>query len=162
MYNNRNMTVKELKKLVQDIVASSKCLSETFTTEKNVPVNYVCVFTHTDEEFTDLIDCSKEMGEIAHETATGPIFLISPISTVAGTLRILKIRKPDPKRPERGDADFTLPDYPSFKEKYSGQIGFNVIVRPEMEMMELLNPCYNVLVYYSYPTLAEVLKIKID
>ena len=156
------MTANELKKLAQDIVAASKCLSETYTDTKDVPVNYVCVFTHSNKEFVDLVNCSKEMGEIAHETATGPVFLISPISTVAGMLRILKIRKPDANRPERGDADFTLSDYPSFKDKYLGQLGFKVIVRPEMEMMELINPCYNVLVYYSYPTLAEVLKIKID
>lgn len=156
------MTTKELEKLAQNIVAASKCLSESFTHERNVPVNYVCVFTHSDDEYTELTDLAKEMGNIAHETATGPVFLIAPISTVAGTLRILKIRRPDPKRQERGDADFTLPNYSQFKEKYLGQEGFNVIVRPNMEMMELLNPCYNVIAYYSYPTLAEVLKIKFD
>ncbi len=156
------MTTSELKKLVQEIVVASKCLSETCTYEKDVPVNYVCVFTHTDEEFTELINCANEMGKVVQETAMGPVFLIPPISTVAGILRILKIRKPDKKRPERGDADFTLSDYPQFKEKYLKQSGFDLIVRPNMEMMELMNPCYNVLVYYSYPTLAEVLNIKLD
>ena len=156
------MIAKELEKTAQDIVAASKCLSETYTQERNIPVNYVCVFAHSDVEYTELIECAKKMGNVAKETATGPVFLISPISTVSGTLRILKIRRPDPKRPERGDADFTLSNYPQFKEKYLEQEGFSVIVRPNMEMMELLNPCYNVLVYYSFPTLAEVLRIKFD
>lgn len=156
------MTTKELEKLAQNIVAASKCLSESYTHERNVPVNYVAVFTHSEDEYAELTDCAKEMGNVVQETATGPVFLIAPISTVAGTLKILKIRRPDPKRPERGDADFTLSDYPHFKEKYLGQEGFNVIVRPNMEMMELLNPCYNVIAYYSYPPLAETLKINLD
>ena len=115
------MTTKELKKLAQNIVAASKCLSESYTHERNVPVNYVAVFTHSDNEYAELSSCAKEMGNVVQETATGPVFLITPISTVAGTLKILKIRRPDPKRPERGDADFTLSDYSHFKEKYLGQ-----------------------------------------
>ena len=94
-----------------------------------------------------------------HETATGPVFFISPLSTSAGKLNILKIRKPDPNRPERGDADFTVPDFPAFKEKYLGKSGFSLIKRPTMEMVELSNPSFNVLAYYSYPTLAEVLQL---
>lgn len=77
---------------------------------------------------------------------------------MSGTLPLLKIRQPDPTRPERGDADFTLSDYKAFKQWALVQPGFKVITRTNMEMIELMQPGYNVRVYFSYPTLVEVLK----
>jgi hypothetical protein len=90
----------------------------------------------------------------------GPVFHIAPLSTVAGALRLLKIRRPDSKRPEKGDADFTVTDYGKFKKKHLGRPGFSIIKRPGMEIIELIDPSYNVIAYYSHPTLATVLKLK--
>lgn len=89
----------------------------------------------------------------------GPVFHITPIATAAGDLELLKIRRPDPKREEMGDADFTLSDYESFKKKYLGKPGFSLIKRPDMEMIELMDSSYNAIAYFSHPTLATVLKI---
>ena len=153
------MTTDELMKLVQDIVSASKCLNETHTYEKNALVNYACIFTHSNDEFEKMVKVTKETGHIVQETPTGPVFIIPSIITDAGNLNMLKIRKPDPKRPERGDADFTVSDYNTFKKTYIGKPGFNIIVRPEMEMIELIDPCYNVIAYYSHPILAKVLNL---
>ena len=73
---------------------------------------------------------------------------------------MLKIRRPDPKRPERGDADFTVSDYQTFKKTQLGKPGFGLIERTNMEMLELVDPDFDVLAYYSHPTLAEVLGIQ--
>jgi hypothetical protein len=153
------MTTDGLKKLAQEIVNQAQQLNIAYTTEHNAPVNYACVFSQSEYEYEELIHTASQFGSIVQETKTGPVFQIPPIQTVAGTLKLLKIRHPDPKRTERGDADFTVSDYPSFKKKYLGTTGFGIIERPEMEMMELIDPSYNVLAYYSYPTLAKVLKI---
>lgn len=89
----------------------------------------------------------------------GPVFLIEPILTVAGPLRLLKIRKPDSKRPEIGDADFTLDNCDQIKEKLLEKKNCQLITREKFEMLELKDPNFDVLVYFSCPTLLEVLKI---
>jgi len=109
-----------------------------------------------------MVEVAHQLGSVVQETPTGPVFQIKPISTVAGALRLLKIRRPDPKRPERGDADFTVTNYDSFKNKYLGKPGFSLIKRTNMEMIELIDPSYDVIAYYSYPTLADVLKLNFD
>ena len=153
------MKIDELKKLVQEIVAESRRLSAAHTSEHQAPVNYACVFTHSVSEYEEMIKVTRQLGPMVQDTAMGPVFHIPPLSTVAGTLRLLKIRRPDPKRPERGDADFTVADYEKFKKTYLGRPGFGIIKRAEMEMIELIDPSYNVIAYYSHPTLATVLKL---
>lgn len=155
------MKIEELKTLVQDIVADSVRLSEAHTSEQKPPVNYACIFTHTPAEYEEMVKVARELGPVAEETPTGPVFRIAPLSTVAGTLWLLKVRRPDPKRLERGDADFTVADYESFKNAHLGRTGFSLIKRTNMEMIELIDPSYDVIAYYSHPTLAEVLKLNV-
>lgn len=154
------MTVDDIKKLVREIIKQSQQLSKKHTSGQKMPVNYACIFTHTAEEYEKFIEATKQIGKILQETETGPIFYITPLSTAAGILKLLKIRRPDSKRPERGDADFTVADYQIFKKSYLGKPGFNLIKRPKMEMIELIDPSYNVLAYYSHPTLEETLNTK--
>ena len=116
--------------------------------------------SHSEAEYEELISLVRRTGAtVAQETAMGPVFQIASVSTEAGDLRLLKIRRPDPKRPERGDADFTLPDYQKFKTAYLSRSGFSLIERSDMEMIELVDPAFDVIAYYSYPPLGEVLKI---
>lgn len=151
------MTVDELKSLTQGIVARARALSAAHTSEGDAPVNYACIFTHSQAEFEELRALSHQLGSLAHETSTGPVFNIAPLPTASGDLTILKIRRPDPNRPERGDADFTVSDYQRFKTTYLPTPGFSLIERENMEMIELSDPSFDVLAYYSHPTLAEVL-----
>jgi len=153
------MKIDELKTLVRDIVADALRLSAAHTSEQKAPVNYACVFTHSTAEYEEMVKVARQLGPVAQETPTGPVFHIAPLSTAAGTLRLLKIRRPDPKRPERGDADFTVADYDSFKNTHLGKPGFSLIKRTNMEMIELIDPSYDVIAYYSHPALADVLKL---
>ena len=68
-----------------------------------------------------------------------------------------KIRKPDPTRPERGDADFNLDDYEKFKNKYVGKEGFSLIERKDHEMVELMEKGSDVRVYFSHPHIDKLL-----
>lgn len=145
--------------LVRDIVTSAKKLNAANTDQPNALVNYACIFSHGEEEYTDLVADITESGRVIKDTQMGPVLLVPEFGTSAGPLHIVKVRKPDPTRPERGDADFTVTDYESFKAKYLGQPGWNIVVRPEMEMLELSTPDADVLAYYSHPTLSEVLGV---
>ena len=153
------MASDKLKKIVQEIVSEAKELNAKHTDEANAPVNYACIFTQSDAEFDELVDAVKKLGKVVKDTAMGPVFHIEPIETEAGMLHLLKIRKPDLKRTEKGDADFTVSNYEEFKKEHLGKEGWGLIERPEFEMLELIDSSFNVLAYYSHPTLTEVLKI---
>ncbi len=155
------MIIADLKKLIRKIVSEAQRLSSAHTSEKKAPVNYACIFAQSETEYEELINLARQLGPMVQETAMGPVFHIVPLSTAAGTLELLKIRRPDPKRLERGDADFTVADYESFKKTYLGRPGFGIIKRSEMEMIELIDPSYNVIAYFSYPALATILKINL-
>lgn len=154
------MTLTQLKRLARKITEDAKKLKDKHTSEKDAPVNYVCIFSHSQEEFEELLVFARKMGRVVRETATGPLFQIVPLETVAGKLQILKIRIPDETRPERGDADFTVADYLQFKQKYLPQPGFKLIERPQMEMMELMDSKFDVRAYFSHPPLDQQLGIR--
>lgn len=154
------MNIKDFEELVCGIVAQARALSDKHTTERNAPVNYTCIFSQTHVEYESFLKLASQLGAIVKETAMGPVFHIKPFATVAGKLDLVKIRRPDPNRLERGDADFTVRDYPNFRERHIGKQGFSLIDRKDMEMIELIDASFNVIAYYSYPTLHEVLKLK--
>lgn len=153
------MNLEEFKTIVQLIVAEASKLRDARTSEHGALVNYSCVFSQTEQEYKALLAAANQLGKIVQETEMGPVFYIGPVETTAGDLRIVKIRKPDPQRTERGDADFTVTDYSVFKKRYLGKPGFKVIERKEMEMIELADPAFNVLAYFSNPPLGKVLNL---
>ncbi len=146
-----------LKNLVTEIVAEAERLKDTHTDEKGAPVNYACVFCQSDEEYTKLVALAGEIGKVIQDTTKGPLFLIAPLETVAGPLQLLKIRKPDAEHPDRGDADFTVKNYTTFKAAHSD---FKVIQKENFEMLELMDPAFPVRVYFSNPPLDQQLDIR--
>jgi len=148
------------QRIIQDTVKQASVLKGKHTTEKDAPVNYVCIFTQSDKEYQELDVQVAKTGKVIKETKMGNVYQVDPMQTVAGKLQIVKIRKPDPERLEWGDADFTVSDYKSFKKEYLNKPGFKLIERPDMEMIELADPKSKVLAYFSNPTLGEVLGIK--
>ena len=147
------MNINELKQFVQEIVEKANALKNKHISEENALVNYACIFCQNKEQYNELIELTKTMGKIIKETPTGPLFQIEPLSTVAGEIKLLKIRKPNPTRKELGDADFTVSNYYEFKEKHLSQEGFKLIEREDFEMIELIDPEFNVRVYFSNPPL---------
>jgi hypothetical protein len=143
--------------LASDIVKKACELKDKFTDATNAPVNYACVFCQSDEEYDKLKKLASEVGKVIEDTPSGPLYHVKPIDTVAGPLKLLKIRQPDVIKPERGDADFTVSNYHDFKNKYLQQDRFKLIPRPNFEMIELMDSDFNVRVYFSYPPLDEQL-----
>lgn len=146
-----------LRVLVKGIVERACELKDKHTKETDARVNYAAVFAQSQREYSDLLAAAKQQGRIVQETPTGPVFEIKPLNTVAGKLRLLKVRAPDKTRLERGDADFTIEKYEAFKKTHLGKPGFRLIVRPEFEMVELVDSKAGVRAYFSNPPLGEVL-----
>ena len=148
-----------MENLIKKIVEDADKLKDRYTDQKDIPISYACIFSQSEEEQNYLLDEAHKLGSIIKETPTGPLFKIS-LETIAGKLQLLKIRKPDQERPERGDADFNVKDYSSFKEKYLNKTGFSLIVREDFEMIELYEKGSNVRVYFSNPPLDDQFNIE--
>ena len=155
------MSTEDFKQLIQGIVRKSCELKNRHTTEKDARVNYAAVFSQNEKEYNKLYELAKQIGTVVQNTPMGDLFEIDGIDTVSGKLRLLKIRKPDATRPERGDADFTVADYPTFKNSYLPKSRFKLInKRKDFEMIELVDPVFNVRAYFSHPPLDEHLGLK--
>lgn len=150
----------ELIALIQSIVTQSMALKNKHTKEPDALVNYCAIFSQNQTEYNSNIASAKQIGEVIQDTLTGSLFHITPVKTPAGYLHLLKIRKPDPTRPEKGDADFTIRNYPAFKEQYLGQPGFKLIRRENFEMIELMDPNFPVRAYFSNPPLDQQLGLE--
>ncbi len=135
----------------QRIAEKATVLKDKYTAEVNVPINYVCIFCQSNDEYEQLIKLVDGFGKVVEDHGTGPLFQIAPLETVAGQVKLLRIRRYDDEHPEWGDADFTLADYASFKQKYLGREGFQLIERPNFEMIELEEKNFMVRAYFSNP-----------
>ncbi|MFR0823350.1 MAG: flavin reductase family protein [Clostridia bacterium] len=147
-----------MEKLIQTIVKQSKELNDKYISNK-VVINYCCIFAQSQEQYEDLEGKTQEIGRIISNTKTGNLYQINPIETIAGPLRILKIRKPDITRPELGDCDFKIDDYEQVKKIVLNRDNFKLIEREKFEMLELMDKDFNVRVYYSNPPVIEQYEI---
>ena len=151
------MAKQDLEKIVNYIINQAwRAISEN-TDEKDLPVDYLGIFSKDESEFRDLERLVSTLGKLGDKTATatGSTYLLDePLNTPAGPLKVLKIRKPDPTRPQRGAPDFRVKNYLAFKEKYQSRgHNFLLIVRKEYEMLELKGA--DVLVYFPSKTFDE-------
>lgn len=144
------MAQDQVLEIVYYIVDSCIKLKDKHTDQTNAPVNYVAIFAQSDEEYDQLSRVTQEIGAAVQKTATGEVYkLHSPIKTAAGILQLLKIRRYYPDHPERGDTDFRVDNYQSFKDKYLDNSNhFNLITRTNYEMIELRDPEFDVLAYF--------------
>ncbi len=153
------MDIEDLKNKVKSIVEKATVLKDKHIDEKNTPVNYACIFSQSREEYTELLEVARNIGKVIKETPTGLLFHIEPLGTVSGVLKLLKIRIPDPTRPECGDADFTISNFPKFEKKYLSKHGFKIMEKPDFYMIELMDSEFDVRAYFSNPPLDAQLNV---
>ncbi len=151
------MNNSELGKIVNYIIEQGLSAISDNAGEQKAVIDYVAIFSRDNNEFSDLESVAKTMGqEVDRGTAkTGKTFLLNePLNTPAGMLTLMKIRKPDATRPQRGAPDFKIENYPQFKSKYLQSSGnFTLMIRKDYEMIEIKG--VDVLVYIPSETLSE-------
>jgi len=154
------MDKKELEKIVIYLIDQGLSALSSCTDEKNATIDYVAIFSRNENEFRDLLQVAETMGkEVDKETArTGKTFLLDkPLNTSASILSLVKIRKPDNTRPQRGAPDFKIQNYQQFKDKYIRSSGkFTLMLKKDYEMIEVKG--VDVLVYIPDKTLGERMK----
>jgi hypothetical protein len=154
------MGTEDLKNRIKDIVAMAVLLRDKHIEHEDASVNYACIFSQNKSEYEELLAAARKIGEVIKETPTGQLFHIEPLKTVAGDLRLLKIRIPDVTRPERGDADFTISNFPEFEKKYLSKPNFKIIRRSDFYMIELMDSDFDVRAYFSNPPLDKQLNLE--
>lgn len=153
------MQTEELKDLVKSIVKKAETLKNKHIEYKDTPVNYACIFSQSIEEYKELLEATRKIGKVIEETPTGLFFHIEPLETTSGVLKLLKIRIPDPAKPERGDADFTISNFSEFEKKYLSKSGFKIVEKPNFYMIELMDSEFDVRAYFSNPPLDQQLNV---
>jgi len=154
--------MKTITEILEFIIPKTLELNRAYIPDEAVRINYSAIFCQNDEEYERLATEASQLGDVAEDTPTGPLFkLRKSLETLAGPLWLLKIRKPDLTRPQRGDADFTLTNYEAFKKKYSNDTKhFKLINRGDFEMIELRDSNFQVLSYFSSIPLTKQLGIE--
>jgi|SRR3989344_2403598 len=151
------MTSSEFFKIIKYITQNCRDLKNKYISE-DLKINYVCIFSQSQKEFDELLKSASSIGELAEQTKTGPVFKFNnPPDTIIGRPKVLKIRIPDNSRPERGDVDFNT-DYENFKKKYFDDKRFKLIKRENFEMLELKDPNFDALVYFSSTPASQLIK----
>jgi hypothetical protein len=146
---------------INSIVSRSGELKNKFTDASSAPVEFACIFCQNEQEYKQFTDSIKKLGKVVEKTNSGFTYLLhKPIQTNAGPLRLVKIRKPDVSRTERGDADFNT-EYNVFKEKYQNNLGFELVKRDTFEMIRLSSPDFDTMACFSNVPKSEVLGIEL-
>lgn len=151
----------KLIKTITYIVNRSTELKNKFTNTSSAPVEFACIFCQNEKEYKEFTNSIEKLGKIVERTQSGLTYLLDkPIETIAGSLRLVKIRKPDIQRTERGDADFNT-SYNDFKIKFQGKPGFELIKRLSFEMFRLSNAKFDVMACFSNISKTKSLGIKL-
>lgn len=152
--------MKSLISIVEYLVDESILLKDKYTDASNSSIEFACIFSQSGEEYGMLAKEAQSLGKVVQDTPTGFTYLLNqPIETKVGLLRLVKVRKPDFKRKERGDTDFNT-NYPEFKRKYCNKPNFELIERADFEMLRLSDPDHRVMVCFSNIPLSQTLGIK--
>lgn len=119
------------------------------TIGKELPVSYLTIFAHYDDEYRKLIDMLGKLGRLSKANNGIRAVLHKPIKVRHNTIAHLRIRKPDPYRMQVGCGDFEVKDYQRFKRIYLAKHlqNLRLIERPDMKMIEFFDTDFDVLAY---------------
>ncbi len=115
---------------------------------KTFPVKSLTIFAHSQSEYELLAQILGGMGK-PYDYNNGPrAELHEPIKVDSNQITHLRIRKPDPERPQVGCNDFET-DFRVFKKEYLPKHPENLrlIERSGYDMIELYDSEFNVLAY---------------
>jgi hypothetical protein len=140
---------QKLETLAQKIVREANALKNRHTSEKGAKVNYTVIFPQSTPDYLQLIKEAATTGALLSENPSGFLFHVPSIKTVAGPLKIVKVRLPERGRTELGDADFTVKNYSAFKKKVHKKPGFRVMRIDDYELIELVDPRFKVRAYFT-------------
>jgi hypothetical protein len=145
-----NRSIQNQEELIEAVkyVASETSKMAQKVIGKTFPINSLTLFAHSQPEFELLSGILTKIGKTYNYNNGPRVELYKPIIVGDNHISHLRIRKPDPERPQVGCNDFET-DYEIFKKEYLAKYldSLRLIVRPEYEMIEVYNKKFDVLAY---------------
>jgi len=138
---------EELIATVKYIATQTSALAKKIIGEA-LPIKSLTVFAHSQSEYEVLTRILADMGK-SYNFNNGPrVELYDPIIIGSNKIIHLRIRKPDPERPQVGCNDFET-DYETFKKEHllAHPDNLRLMKRPEYEMIEFFDSEFDVLAY---------------
>ncbi|MBI4099452.1 hypothetical protein HY440_00435 [Candidatus Microgenomates bacterium] len=81
------------------MVDKSLELKNKFTTAVDAPTDFATIFCQEKNELKGRDKEAKSLGKVVQDSPTGFVYLLhEPLTTKAGPLWLVKVRKPDPAR----------------------------------------------------------------
>lgn len=155
------MDKSEIEAVVRNIADQSTLLKNKYLRSDYSPIDWICIFCQSETEYKEFIGVVKSLGKVIQDTGMGPIYKLNrPIKTEAGNVVVLKIRKPDKTRTQRGDGDYRIGNFALLKRNNLSKKQFSLVQREDYEMVEIRDPDFDVLVYFSNPPITKVLGVK--
>lgn len=156
------MNKEKLQEIINYIAQQGlKTIKENTSNEQQAALDYLAIFSKDEDECKGIDRVLEPIGEDVDKevSKTGRTFkLFEPLTTPVGPIYLLKVRRPDPTRPQRGAPDFRVPSYDQFKEKYLKDGGnMTLMIRSAYEMIEIKG--VDVLVYIPSHPLSERLEV---
>jgi len=144
-------TEAELKEAISYLIEQEVRLA-TKTVGDFLPITYLTIFAHYDDEYDRLVKIMQSWGEVSKANNGVKAKLCSAIQEQGQDVKELRIRKPDPYRMQVGCCDFGVNDYYAFKEDHLAKNPhLRLIKRPDYEMLEFFDPDFDVLAYVVSP-----------
>lgn len=142
------MSSEELLKAVHYIADRSSVMCAKIIGHV-LPISSLTVFSHYPDEFEYWEKMLPLMGAVLTYNNGPYVNLTEPILLPTGKIMKLRVRYPDPERPQVGCNDFEVKDYTSFKKHYldTNPNNLRLIMRPEYEMIEFFDKDFDVLAY---------------
>lgn len=141
-----------LKTAIHHVVEQELVLAEK-TVGTGLPITYLTIFAHFEQEYQDLTRIIQGWGETSDANNGVKVLLAKPIAQNGQTIHEIRVRKPDPYRAQVGCCDFGVQDYEDFKSKnLPHNPNLRLIVRPSYDMLEFFDPDVDVLAYVVGPT----------
>ncbi len=146
----RFSSIENKEKLLEAVryVAAETTKLALKTVGRTFPIRSLTIFSHGETEYSFLTGLLADMGD-SDSFNNGPrIELSEPIEAGGHRITHLRIRRPDPERPQAGCSDFET-DYGIFKREYLLRHPDNLILikRPEYEMIEFRDKDFDVFAY---------------
>ncbi len=112
------------------------------------PIKSLTIFSHFQDEYENLTKILSSLGTPYNENNGPRVTLFNPLRVSGNVITHLRIRKPDPERPQVGCNDFET-SYEPFKKQYldARPDHLRLIKRPTYEMIEFFDPNFDVLAY---------------
>ena len=151
MVTSSHMLSQKLQDIFIEIAMSSQKMASKYVDKSDLTgrFNYVSIFAKTEEEYKLFTDEISANGDLFDQQLSGNyIKLYQPLKTPIGEIDICRIRVPDKNHLERGYLDFEVTNYQGFKKKYLQKQYFSLLGLPQVEMVELLVPEFDVRAYF--------------